>query len=125
LTFRAPIPPKFFLTSRAVSIPAGDVPLDGDNECFEAFVRLFVRASQRVHTFYEVNLGLRQAPYEVGQLADFPVMALNRLLVVLHRGAEPVDPGEDLGLMLQDKLDGAFDLFVCHAPLCFSRAAAK
>jgi hypothetical protein len=75
--------------SRALSIPARDVPLDGDNECVQAFVRFFVRDGQRVHTlgqrvhtlsqpvhaFDEVNLGLRKAPYEVGQLADFPVMA--------------------------------------------------
>jgi hypothetical protein len=55
---------------------------------------------------------LGQAPYEVGQLADL-------IIVALRRFAEPVDSCEDLGLMLQDELDGAFDFFGRHAFLCF------
>jgi hypothetical protein len=56
-------------------------------------------------------------------LADLIIVALNRLLVALQRFAEPVDSCENLGLMLRDKLDGAFDFFGRHALLPYPFSA--
>jgi hypothetical protein len=55
----------------------------------------------------------------VSQLADLIIVVLNRPLVALRRFAEPVASCEDLGLMLQDELDGAFDFLRRYALLCF------